>query len=109
MKAFGYDEGDYISCEISGLPANDVHHIEARGNGGDPKGEKDRIENLMAITRQHHVHYGDKPYYMARLFKWHKNRMIDHGVKFDEKYINDKIKHYESINDTSNDLAVVHS
>ena len=107
MKAFGYDPGDYIPCEISGLPAVDIHHIESRGSGGDPKNYKDRIENLMALTRQHHEHYGDKAIYMSRLFKWHMNRLIDHGVKFDRNYIENKIKRYESIDAVSNDIATI--
>lgn len=34
MDYFGYSEGDFIPSELSGLPAVDIHHIEARGMGG---------------------------------------------------------------------------
>ena len=44
--------------EISGLPAVDIHHIISRGRGGD-----NSIMNLMAVTREEHIKYGDKPKY----------------------------------------------
>ena len=48
MNHFGYGEQDFIPCEICGLRANDVHHIEGRGKG------KDVITNLMGLCRKHH-------------------------------------------------------
>jgi len=55
--------------EISGLPAKDVHHIEARGMGGSKNA--DRIENLMALTREEHDKYGDKKQYLQYLKQTH--------------------------------------
>ena len=46
----------------------DIHHIERRGMGG---GEKDYIENLMAVCRSCHVRYGDKKQYMELLKSKH--------------------------------------
>lgn len=60
MKYFGYDESDFIPSEISGKKANDIHHIDCKGMGGNPSGDKDVIENLIALTRQEHEKYGDK-------------------------------------------------
>lgn len=62
MNHFGYTIADFIPCEIPncGKRAVDIHHIDARGAGGDPQGKKDMIENLMALCRAHHVQYGDK-------------------------------------------------
>lgn len=58
MDFFGYDISDFIPSEISGRQANDTHHIEARGMGGSK--DHDRIENLMALTREEHEKFGDK-------------------------------------------------
>lgn len=55
--------------EISGLPAIDIHHIEARGMGGSKKA--DRIDNLMALTRDEHEKYGDKTEYKEYLQEIH--------------------------------------
>ena len=33
----GYDETDFIPCEVCGGQAIDIHHIEARGMGGTKK------------------------------------------------------------------------
>ena len=63
MNHFGYDINDFISCEVCGGRAVDIHHIEARGSGGDPQGKKDTIENLQALCRSCHVEYGDKKQY----------------------------------------------
>ena len=58
MKHFGYDQSDFIPCEICGGQAVDIHHIECRGLGGTK--QEDKIENLMALCRQDHLKYGDK-------------------------------------------------
>jgi len=77
LDFFDYGEQDYIPCEIPGCnkAANDVHHIEARGLGGDPTGAKDVIENLMGVCRNHHILYGDVPQYKAWLKHVHKEFM----------------------------------
>ncbi len=51
IKYFGYGEQDYIPCEVCNSRAVDIHHIERRGMGGNPTGDKDRIENLAALCR----------------------------------------------------------
>ena len=62
---------DWVACEICGAPAVDIHHIEARGMGGDPQGKKDVIENLMAVCRGCHIKYGDAPEHMEFLKRIH--------------------------------------
>lgn len=73
MKYFGYGIDDIIPSEISGLPANDIHHINRRGMGGS--NNKDNIENLMALTREEHIEYGDKKKYKELLREIHLNFM----------------------------------
>lgn len=77
LDYFGYDEGDYIPCEVCNSPAVDIHHIKARGMGGSKT--KDVIENLMGLCRTCHVKYGDKVRYYEFLREKHKYRMDDTG------------------------------
>lgn len=56
---FGYTPGEFIPCEICGNTAVDIHHINARGMGGNPSGDKDNIQNLQALCRKCHIEYGD--------------------------------------------------
>ena len=65
FKALGYNLNDFIACEISGQPAIDIHHLISRGRGGT-----DRIENLMALTRELHIKLGDKNQYMYKLINY---------------------------------------
>ena len=55
--------------EISGENAVDIHHIDSRGMGGSKNA--DRIENLMALTREEHEFYGDKKQYLEYLKQVH--------------------------------------
>jgi len=79
MKAFGYDVTDFIPCEICQAEAVDLHHIDARGMGGDPKGEKDNIQNLMALCRRCHSEYGDKKAYKSKLKEIHEIHLMNAG------------------------------
>lgn len=94
FEAFGYIESDFIPSELSGDFAVDINHIEARGSGGDPQGKKDRIENLMAVTRDEHNKYGDKKKDKFFLFLKHKEFMDQNGVKYDKEYMSDKLNKY---------------
>jgi len=75
MDYFGYYESSFIPCEICGNKANDIHHIKARGMGGDPKGSKDNPSNLMALCRNCHVKYGDVPDLIEKIQEIHLKRM----------------------------------
>jgi len=69
LQGMGYKKTDFIPCEVCGLQAVDIHHIEARGMGGSK--DKDTIENLMGCCRQCHIKYGDKKQYKEFLKEIH--------------------------------------
>jgi len=73
LKHFGYGIEDFIPCESCGAKAIDIHHIEARGMGGDKKA--DDINNLMALCRQCHLVMGDTKTHMEYLKTKHKEKL----------------------------------
>ena len=73
LKYFAYDTSDFIPCEMCGLKAQDIHHIEARGMGGSK--HADNIENLMALCRKCHIDFGDKKQHKEMLKVVHKVKM----------------------------------
>lgn len=93
--ALGLRMGDQLMCEISGQPAQDIHHIHPKGMGGSNR--LDRIENLMAITRGRHEMYGDKKQHKHFLFSIHKEFLIQKGVKFDIEWIDAQQQRYADI------------
>ncbi len=95
--AFGIYPGDYRPSELSNAPGVDIHHIECKGMGGNPSGNLDRIENLMALTREEHMYFGDKKKYMSFLLKKHFEALVRANVNFDHRYLLDKIHHYEIV------------
>jgi len=94
-KAFGYEKYDFVASEISGQKAVDTVHIEPRGMGGNPTKDLDRIENLMAQTREEHNFLGDKKSKTAYQYRKHMEFMELNGVKFDRKWITSQIEKYE--------------
>ena len=72
---FGYSQNEFIPCEVCEQQAVDIHHIDARGMGGDPTKSKDTIENLMALCRNCHTIYGDIQIYKDLLRQIHKKWM----------------------------------
>lgn len=75
MTTFGYSISDFIPCEIPncGRRAVDINHIDAKGMGGNPAGDKNEIENLMGTCREHHVEFGDKKQHKEWLKEVHLN------------------------------------
>lgn len=94
FKYFGYEPGDFIPSEISGGRAVDICHIDCRGMGGNPTGDKNRIENLMAQTREEHISLGDKVDTKAFEYQKHLEFLENHGKPFDREYILDQIERY---------------
>lgn len=89
MTAFDYVLDDFIPSELSQQKAVDIHHILGRGKGGE-----DRIENLIALTRDEHIKYGDKKEYMVYLLKRHRNHLAINNIPFSFNWFEDKIKQY---------------
>lgn len=87
LTAMGYDETDFIPCEVIGCEAKAgwIHHINCRGMGGSKT--KDYIENLMAICPPHDDKYGDRKQYMDFLKYCHIKRMEERGVNYDKNLI----------------------
>ncbi len=93
LTAFGFDTDDdsiFVPSEINPEErAVDIHHIISRGRGG-----KDRIENLMALTRVEHKDYGEKNKYIVLLLEIHRKRLIKADIKFDNNWFEEMIEHY---------------
>lgn len=79
LNFFGFKIPEDCFCEVCGNPAVDINHIDARGMGGNPSGDKDKIQNLMATCRECHIKYGDVPELKEVLEKTHKLFMNLHG------------------------------
>lgn len=92
LKGMGYHPSEFIPSEISDLPAVDTHHIIGRGKGGE-----DRLENLMAVTRDEHLKFGDKKEHMVYLLTRHREYLALRNIKFDMNWFDEKIKHYKSV------------
>jgi hypothetical protein len=74
LQGMGFDETDFIPCEVCGSRAVDIHHIEARGMGGNK--EADVIENLMALCRNCHIQYGDVKQHKEWLKRIHEKKLL---------------------------------
>ena len=76
-KFFDIDVHNPRRCELTGgrRPKVEVHHIDARGMGGNKK--KDNIENCMALISTAHNYFGDKVQYKDWLRENHELYMMD--------------------------------
>jgi 5-methylcytosine-specific restriction endonuclease McrA len=75
LSGMGYDETDFIPCEVCESKAVDIHHINARGMGGSKTA--DTLENLMALCRHCHDAYGDITKFKDDLKTIHNHHMKD--------------------------------
>ena len=76
MNYFGYDISDFIPCEVCDAKSVDIHHIQARSMGGNPKGDRDEIENIMALCRPCHESLGDKKQHKDYLRSVHNSHIM---------------------------------
>ena len=74
-----------MPSEISGNKGVDIHHIVNREN---------RIENLMLLTREEHIKYGEIKNKMTFLLKTHREFLENNGVKFSYKWFEEQINKY---------------
>jgi hypothetical protein len=89
---FDYYEGDYIQSELSSVPAVHFHHIHRRGRGNE--GEPERVENLIALTFEEHIKYGDKKQFKAFLYRKHLEMLERKGKSYDREWILVQIEKY---------------
>lgn len=87
FKAFNYPEHQdtFVPSEVSGLKGIDIHHIVDRSC---------RIENLMALTREEHIIYGEIKSLMVFLLETHRAFLIKNNVKFDNEWFEININKY---------------
>lgn len=72
---FGFTEGDFIPCEVCEAESVDIHHIHPKGMGGSI--EKNYIENLVALCREHHDKCHDIPSFNAEVRIKHLTNVLN--------------------------------
>ena len=75
MDYFNYALDEFKPCEVCGNPMVHVCHIDCRGMGGNPSGDKDVIENLIGMCYSCDTKYGDKKQYYEFLKETHERFM----------------------------------
>ena len=85
IDACGYTDTDFMPSEISGSKGVDIHHIIDRS---------DRIENLMLLTREEHIKYGEIKDKMFFLLMKHREFLDNMGVTYDNKWFNTNMTKY---------------
>jgi len=70
LDYFHLDKTDFIACENCGKPANDIHHLTFRSQGGT-----DKIENLIAVCRDCHNKAHNSKEFNEKLRKIHLSKL----------------------------------
>lgn len=91
LSGCGYTDTDFIKSEVSTMRAVDIHHVISRGKGGE-----DRIENLMALTREEHIEFGDKKEWMYFLLIKHYDFLKQRGAKFSKEWFDEMFLKYKN-------------
>lgn len=90
---FNYTTADFVPSELSGVKAVDIHHIDPRKKGSTEL--LDRIENLIALSREEHNKYGDKKQYKAMLYRRHKEVLDALCKEYDKEWLDAQIEKYK--------------
>ena len=85
LKALKYYPEDFMPSELSGFKGIDIHHVVNRDN---------RIENLMLLTRDEHLKYGEIKSEMTYLLRAHRKFLRDKNVIFDNSWFEHYINKY---------------
>ena len=96
MDSLGFDESDFIPCQICEQRSTEIHHVISRKR--DKKLIND-IQNLFAICRTCHQKYGEIKEFMPFLLKIHRAFLRNNGVPFSEEYFNEKLAIYDKDSD----------
>ena len=80
LNYFGYDESDFIACEICGAKSVDIHHLEPRSIA---KAKENLIDNLMALCRECHDLCGSSYPFNEGAKIIHRKKLL--GVKTDHE------------------------
>ena len=79
IDACGYTDTDFMPSELSGSKGVDLHHVVTR---------EDRIENLMLLTREEHIKYGEIKDKMFFLLMKHRDFLDNMGVVYSDDWFN---------------------
>jgi len=74
MIFFDYGEQDYVPCTMCNKRSVDTHHLDRRGMGGSK--EKDFIENLAGLCREHHIKAEAEPDFNEMVKFRHMKRVM---------------------------------
>ncbi len=85
LDSCGYTDTDFMPSELSGSKGVDIHHIVTR---------EDRIENLMLLTREEHIKYGEIKDKMFFLLMKHKEFLDYTGVNYSDEWFNKYLLKY---------------
>ncbi len=80
FKYWKYGGQHLPDCWSCSKQANDIHHLDGKGMGGDPKKIKDNIYNLIPLCRDCHIKTDKDKEFNNKLKKFLK-RKIDENSK----------------------------
>jgi len=86
LQYFGYSTADFIPCEVCGAKSVDVHHLTPRSLRKDLV---NKIDNLVALCREHHDQAGKDKAFNESLRLIHRRRLLANGLPDNEteKYL----------------------
>jgi len=82
----GFHPDNFVPCECCGAKASDIHHLSPRSLRKDLV---NKIENLMALCREHHDRAGKDREFNESLRLIHRKRLLANGLPDNEteKYL----------------------